>query len=164
MRLGKENHLWFDIAADAYIRMDKFLYLVRVYLQAGFSHFATKTWKDEDQLEKYLVVLEETPFNPRDHRIPDGMRYHCLDVYVDELDRIDEKKEGNLPIQKLLRPIRTLGSKTLSKTVRARVKETLEDERLKAWLGEGNGEGEDEKESEKENAAQEDNEWGGIED
>jgi ribosomal RNA-processing protein 1 len=151
MRYGKLVLNIFCLVTYAH-RMDKFLYLVRVYLEAAFRHFAAKDWENEDQLEKYLCVLEETPFNPTDHKIPDGMRYHCLEVYVDELDRVDEKKEGTLPIEKVLRPIKNLGSKTLSKTVRTRVKETLEDERLKAWSGE------------KESAAQEDKEWGGIED
>jgi len=136
--------------------MDKFLYLVRVYLEASFRHFAKRDWKNEDQLERYLGILEAIPFNPTDHKIPDGLRYHCLDVYVDELDRLDEKKEGNLPIEKLLRPVRNLGSKTLSKTVRARVKETLDDERLKAWLSDD--------QNAKENNTEEDNEWNGIED
>jgi len=136
--------------------MDKFLYLIRVYLQASLRHFAKRDWKDEEDLEQYISVLEGTPFNPDDHKIPDGLRYHCLDIYVDELDRVDDKKDGTLPIQLLLRPIKTLASKSLSKTVRKRAQETLDDERLEAWLGK--------KKQENGNAEEGDAEWGGIED
>jgi ribosomal RNA-processing protein 1 len=118
-------------------RMDKFLYLVRVYLQASFRHFARGGWIDEDGLREYIRILEEIPLNPRDTKIPDGMRYHCIDIYVDELDQVDEHREGKLPIDTLLQPLRNLGKQSLSKVVRSRVKEALEDERLKDWLGEG---------------------------
>jgi ribosomal RNA-processing protein 1 len=115
--------------------MDKFLYLVRVYLQASFRYFARTGWRDEQTLKQYILVLEEIPLNPWDLKIPDGMRYHCLDIYVDELDKVDEAREGKMPLEVLLQPIRKLGKQSLSKTVRARVKETLEDERLKNWEG-----------------------------
>jgi len=143
--------------------MDKFLYLVRVFLGATLGFFAKFSWKNEEELKSYIAVLEETPFNPRDLKIPDGMRYHCLDVYVDELDRVDEKRSGELPLETLLEPIRKLGKNTLSKAVRSRVKETLEDDRLKDWLGTG------EQTEIVENTpgtkeASKDDEWGGIAD
>lgn len=119
------------------VRMDKFLYLVRVFLGATLAFFAKFSWKNEEELKSYISVLEETPFNPRDLKIPDGMRYHCLDVYVDELDKVDEKRSGEMPLETLLQPIQKLGKTTLSKSVRERVKETLEDDRLKDWLGTG---------------------------
>ena len=65
----------------------------------------------------------------------------------------------------LKQPIRKLGAQTLSKTVRSRVKETLEDERLKDWLGEETTENNDPgKDGSGDNADNNDDEWGGIED
>src|ERR1700753_4100543 len=144
--------------------MDKFLYLVRVYLQASLRHFASSDWSEEERLEEYIRVLEEIPFNPRDAKIPDGMRYHCLDIYVDELDKVDEKRNGKMPIETLLQPVRKLGAQSLSKTIRARVKETLEDERLKDWLGDDTNEEKSQIKDGVIDNIENDDEWRGIED
>jgi ribosomal RNA-processing protein 1 len=144
-------------------RMDKFLYLVRVYSQASFRHFSRGGWSDEDGLRDYMKILEEIPFNPRDTKIPDGLRYHCIDIYVDELDRVDEQREEKLPIEILLQPLRNLGKQTLSKIVRSKVKEALEDERLKDWLGQDFDETKA-KDNRLLGGEAEDDEWNGIED
>jgi ribosomal RNA-processing protein 1 len=143
--------------------MDKFLYLVRVYLQASFKYFASGGWSKEERLGEYIGVLEEIPLNPRDAKIPDGLRYHCLDIYVDELEIVDEKREGKMPIETLLQPVRKLGIQSLSKTVRLRVKETLKDDRLKDWLGEENEKKSQGNDGSNDKIADND-EWGGIED
>jgi ribosomal RNA-processing protein 1 len=83
-------------------------------------------------------------------KVPDGMRYHVIDVYVDELDRADAARAGEVPIAVVLGPLRRLGKESLNKVVRAKVEEALRDERLKDWLGE--------------EAEEEEEEWNGIED
>jgi ribosomal RNA-processing protein 1 len=138
--------------------MDKFLHLVREYVLAGWRMFARDGWEDRRGLGEYCVVLEETPLNPDDPKVPDGMRYHVIDVYIDELDRVDEKREGAMPIDVVLEPLRKLGRDTLSKVVRGRVEEALKDERLKDWLGSSPDEGSNGMH------AEEDEEWNGIED
>jgi len=97
-------------------------------------------------------VLEEGPLSVDEPRVPDGIRYHVVDVYVDELDRVDRAREGEMPIEVVLGPLRRLGRESLNKVVRAKVEEALGDERLKDWLGEGESNAEDEEE------------WNGIED
>jgi ribosomal RNA-processing protein 1 len=116
--------------------MDKFLYLVRVYLNASFRLFAKNGWQNAEQLDEYMAILSETPLNARDTKIPNGMRYHVIDIYVDELDRLEGSDEDEMPIEILLQPLRALGRESLTKTVRERVKEALEDERVKEWLRE----------------------------
>lgn len=62
------------------------------------------------------------------------MRYHVLDIYVDELERVGvleiEGEEGERLLGELLEPLRRLAKESPTKTVRAKAKEALEDERL----------------------------------
>ncbi|KAL1629868.1 hypothetical protein SLS56_005137 [Neofusicoccum ribis] len=139
------------------LRMDKFLFLVRQYLNASFRLVARQRWRNADALDKYLDVLRETPLNPTDQKVPNGLRLHVIDIYVDELDKVDEAREGDLPLEKVLAPLRELGEKSVTKVVRKNVKEALEeDERLEDWNN-------PKKEGEKRNGQEgEDEEWGGI--
>lgn len=138
---GKENFLGFVRAfwktmarewggIDA-LRMDKFLYLVRCYVGKGFECVGKRNWDDEELVDAYLEILEDVPMNVTDARIPNGLRYHVIDVYVDELDKMDTDRTA--PLEKLLVPLRKLGQESLTKAVRLRVQEALENERLKDW-------------------------------
>ncbi|QDS74491.1 hypothetical protein FKW77_006957 [Venturia effusa] len=137
------------------LRMDKFLYLVRQYLNASFSFFARSGWKDTTRLDEYMTVLSTTPLHPTEKRIPNGIRFHVIDVYVDELEKVDEETEAEMPVETLLEPLRVLVRESPTKLVRNKVKEALEDDRVKAWLGEEAAEEDRDKE-------EENDEWGGI--
>lgn len=138
---GKENFLgfvrafWQTMAREwsgiEALRMDKFLYLVRCYINQGFECLSKRSWADEELLGEYLKVLEMVPLNTRDAKIPNGLRYHVIDIYVDELDKVDVKRTA--PVEKLLAPLRRLGKENFNKAVRERVKEALEDERVDDW-------------------------------
>lgn len=72
-----------------------------------------------------------------DLRAPMGLRYHVVDIYVDELERVGAlgKEEGDeegevVPLEKLLEPLRNLAKGSPTKMVRIKAKEALEDERL----------------------------------
>jgi ribosomal RNA-processing protein 1 len=141
---GRENFLgfvrafWQTIARewsgiDA-LRMDKFLYLVRCYVGKGFEVVKKKEWEDEELIDAYLDILAAVPLNASEPKIPNGLRYHVIDVYVDELDKVDT--ERNAPLEKMLEPLKELGEKSLTKPVKLRVKEALEDERLQDWKSE----------------------------
>ena len=138
---GRENFLgfvsafWKTIARewsgiDA-LRMDKYLYLVRCYVGKGFECVKKREWEDEELLEAYLEVLASVPLNVADLKIPNGVRYHVVDIYVDELEKVD--RERNAPVEKILVPLRRLGEKSVTKAVRLRVQEALKDERLQGW-------------------------------
>ena len=148
------------------LRMDKFLYLVRCYVGKGLEVVSAKHWGDGDLMEKYLAVLEETPLHPRDVKVPNGLRFHVVDIYVDELDKVDEERTA--PLETLLAPIKKLGAETITKPVRTRVKEALQDERLQDWQGlreeEGSGSGGDEDGDEAMGGAGSDEEFGGFDD
>lgn len=140
--------------------MDKYLYLIRVYLRESLQHFANSSWKDAKRLKKYIGVLKAIPMNPTSMQIPNGLRYHLVDIYVDELDALVTKSGDEFPLDVLLEPLRRLGTKSGEKIVRRRVKEALKDERLEKW---GAREGVDD-DKEKSEEIQDEEEWEGIED
>lgn len=123
------------------LRMDKYLYLVRCCLGKGWEILRNHGW-EEDVVDRVLEVLEATPLDARDAKIPNGLRHHVVDIYVEELDKVDIEREA--PVERILGPLRKLGKETVAKSVRVRVKDALEDERLKDWKGERDGEGESE--------------------
>ncbi|TKA67102.1 hypothetical protein B0A55_09627 [Friedmanniomyces simplex] len=138
MLLGWFEAFWLTMAREWSgidgLRMDKYLYLVRCYIRKGFEVCAAQQgWGSEGFLDSYLGVLRRGPLSPRDAKVPDGLRYHVLDIYVDELEKADAQHAA--PIEVVLEPVRLLGRETVSKAVRKRVKEALEDERLREREG-----------------------------
>lgn len=145
--------------------MDKFLYLVRQMLNAGFTYLKQNQWRDEKVRESYLGILEEVPLSARDAKVPNGLRYHVLDIYVDELDEVDEKRD--VPLEEMLRPLRKLAKEGMTKSVRARAAEALEDERVGDWKGENvkeNNEDEEEMGEGEDSEDDENAEFGGFDD
>jgi len=121
------------------LRMDKFLRLVRFYLRATWVWLAKGEWRDAEARKRFLDILEETPLSAKDMKIPNGLRYHVLDIYVDELEKImpeEEEKRENVPLQELLEPVTRLAKQSPTKPVRKRAQETLNDDRIKEWRGE----------------------------
>jgi ribosomal RNA-processing protein 1 len=149
-------------------RMDKFLLLIRRYLNASFSLFAHRKWKDTQKISQYLDILSATPLNVFDHTIPNGLRYHVIDIYIDELDKVDTSRDDNLPLETMLAPLRDLGQKSPTKSVRQRCKEALEDERLQDWNASGTNATEetrpDSNKIDLKHAGDDEDEWEGIED
>lgn len=148
---------WTNIEA---LRLDKYLYLIRQYMNASFQYLATKKWK-KTVLEEFNTIMEETPLNSNNMKIPNGLRYHVLDVWVDELEKVEsdwesEKKQEIL--ESLVQPIEKLAKTGALKVVREAAKETLAEDTLRAWRGQ-----EDEAMAEPE-SEEEDAEWGGFED
>ena len=105
-------------------------------------------------MEEHLHLFEALPLNAMDAKLPNGMRYHVIDIYVDELERVGvlEAEAESMPLDMLLEPLRQLGKNSPTKAVRQKCKEALADERLP-----GN-----EKLIEEKKVAED--EWGGIED
>jgi ribosomal RNA-processing protein 1 len=133
------------------LRMEKFLLLVRRHVGVSFEVLKQSGWERE-MVEEMSGVWGEVPFNVEDNRVPNGIRFHVLDVWVDEVEMVGllEEGEGNLEVlEMLLEPVRKLAKESPTKAVRKKAKEVLEDERLP-----GN---EKQPEEEKEEDA-----WGGI--
>ena len=130
------NAFWTTIARewtsiDA-LRLDKFLRLIRFYVNAAFSYLAQRSW-DAQLLKAYLELVERIPLSVINGAVSDGLRYHVLDVWVDELDSIDEKREA--PVEVIMGSVERLGKEGKARKVRERAKECLEDARLANWSG-----------------------------
>ncbi|KAK2774642.1 hypothetical protein FQN53_003534 [Emmonsiellopsis sp. PD_33] len=152
-----------------------------------------------NELDTYLTMIESGPlaalnFDPDENDVhefadrsvqmakgPDGLRYHLLDIWLDEIEKVaviesDEQKRGDgeeeqttnklkegIPMELLLRPIERLKEKSLTKTVRKRAAEVLEDERLVEWgVRERRKEEDSEDDDDHEEGGEE--EWGGFDD
>lgn len=158
-------------------------------------------WAD---LDSYLSIIEDGPLNPLnfdpdqpsdvDEKTdyvpmphgPDGLRYHIMDLWLDELEKViefeespdndenaeeeeeDENYDGapkfafrkiksDVPMDILLRPIETLRVKGLHKPVRIRAAEALDDDRLVEW-----GVKERKVDNAEEDVDGSDEEWGGF--
>lgn len=124
------------------LRMEKFLLLTRRYLGASFGVLRKGGW-EEKEVAEMLSVLGEVPLNVGDMRVPNGLRFHVIDIYVDELERAGALEGKVVPLENLLEPLRKLAKESPTKPIRTKAKEALEDERLL-----GNKKLEAEKESE----------------
>ncbi len=119
---------------------------------ASFEVLKKGRW-EEEKVTQMIGLVEEVPLNVGDNRVPNGIRFHVIDIWVDELERVGVLgEEGNAEaLESLLEPVRKLAKESPTKAVRTKAKEALGDERLP-----GN-----EKSAELE---KEDDGWGGIKD
>lgn len=124
---------WSDID---FLRINKYLYLVRQMVNATFEHLKNVHW-EERLVDMHVDVLQRVPLNPDDMKIPNGLRFHIIDVWVDELDKVDRERETGMPLERMLEPLGSLGRETSTKAVRDRVKEALDDARLSDWKTDG---------------------------
>jgi ribosomal RNA-processing protein 1 len=126
---------WSHIEA---LRLDKYLYLIRRYLNASFEFLSRQKWK-QDVLEEWNQILEETPLNPKDMKIPNGLRYHVMDIWVDELQKVSgdkwEQDPGSETLEVLVKPIENMKKEGALKVLRVAAQECLSDETLMSWRG-----------------------------
>ncbi|KAF3910164.1 hypothetical protein ABW21_db0200224 [Orbilia brochopaga] len=138
------------------LRMDKFMLLVRRYVAASLRYLHSNGWSDED-IRRNNEILETLPLHPTNAKMPDGLRYHLIDIYLDELakaakveneeeeeDEQEEDAEEQYDITPeqtdiLLHPFRKLQQETLSKPIKKSVGGLLEDERLQTLLKASSG-------------------------
>ncbi|KAL9049806.1 MAG: hypothetical protein Q9162_007014 [Coniocarpon cinnabarinum] len=116
-------------------RLNKYLRLMRLMLRATFQ-FLGKNGFERHLLEEQNNVMTRIPLNVEDASIPNGMRYHMLDVFVDELeatkDAVGDRMNAAI-IEQLLNPVVSVQRSGMDKAVRSRANESLSDERLKQW-------------------------------
>ncbi|KAH6860716.1 hypothetical protein J4E91_006469 [Alternaria rosae] len=144
------------------LRLDKYLYLIRQYVNASFTFLSRNKWK-KSLVEQWNAVVEETPLECENMRIPNGLRYHVMDVWVDEMEKVEgeawEKEDKKETLETLVLPIEKMTKEGKLKTLRNAAKEVLADDRLRGWRGqevEMTEEAEEDEDSEAE--------WGGFAD
>ena len=95
-------------------------------------------------LQSYLDLIGESEWGPltiggvdglnngRGGRVPDGLRYHVLDVWVDGLEAVAETMDEALA-REVMKPVQKLAEQGKTKVLRKRAKGVIRDERVMAW-------------------------------
>ena len=90
-------------------------------------------------MHRYLELVggKGGPLSTSDDKVPDGLRYHVLDVWIDGLEGVmDKEYERPAPLQNLLLPIEEIALQGRTKVLRRRAKEVRSDVRVRRWLDE----------------------------
>lgn len=114
------------------LRMEKFLLLVRRYLHSTFVVLQKVEWEKE-RVAEVLDVMVEVPLNVEDQRIPMGLRFHVIDIYVDELEKmglLEDMGVSGVILDQLMAPLVKLREGSPTKTVRKKAGDALGDERI----------------------------------
>lgn len=118
------------------LRMDKYLLLCRYMFRASLMRLAASNFAAK-QVAELNRIHEATPLNAPDKKVPNGLRYHILDIFVDELHEVRGKTGQDAmsteTIVELLQPVVELRTKSPTSPVRKRATQTLSDDILKEW-------------------------------
>lgn len=68
-------------------RLDKFYLLLRRYHAASLRRLLQEDW-DEDWVSDYVQIMQHIPLNLENIKVPNGIRFHMFDIYLDELERV----------------------------------------------------------------------------
>lgn len=123
-------------------RVDKFYLLIRRYVAAALRRLQQEEW-DEGWLKEYNDLVRQVPLNPHDMKVPNALRLHMFDIYIDEMERVfnesldddDEQIDATtFPIKTLLEPVHEIVQNSKQKLIRQNGKSyILDDPRLKQW-------------------------------
>jgi ribosomal RNA-processing protein 1 len=127
-------------------RMNKMLLLVRFFVREVFNLSLQQSLSleanDVPLSASQLPIFEKWPLSARERQVPDGLRLHVLDVWVDELsgrltavqEQVEGNEENNTRITKtvladaaraFMIPVQTLSKEAISKGVKNKAKEVL---------------------------------------
>lgn len=127
-------------------RMNKILMLVRFVVREVFNLSLASAVDDETEASKLIAsqtqIFEAWPLSPRERKVPDGLRLHVLDIWVDELSgqvnavqkSIDEsggteeassKRALVSAAKRFMAPVESLSKEAISKGVKIRAKDAL---------------------------------------
>jgi ribosomal RNA-processing protein 1 len=127
-------------------RMNKMLLLVRFFVREIFNLSLQQSLSlepnDVPLSASQLPIFEEWPLSTRERKVPDGLRLHVLDVWVDELSgqliAVQKQTEGDdnsatVEVKAILTdaarafmlPVEMLSKEAISKGVKMKAKEVL---------------------------------------
>lgn len=124
-------------------RLDKYLSLIRKVLREELE--VVDQGGDEEWIEQ-SEIFENWPLCPDQRKVPDGLKYQVLDCWGEELvasgliqdatedsDEVQEKKRFE-NVKRLMEIVQRLRQKAMSKGIKTRAKEVLEEEDLKLYV------------------------------
>ncbi|KAG0019577.1 hypothetical protein BGZ81_009680 [Podila clonocystis] len=122
------------------LRLDKFYFLLRRFLSYSFRMLKENEW-DLETIEEFSKVMIDGPLNASNKTVPDGIRFHLIEIYLEELEKIVEvAQSGQVPTAHVLAPMFHLMSCTVNGKVFKKVAEEVFEEILRKTA---EGEGED---------------------
>ncbi|XP_054434759.1 ribosomal RNA processing protein 1 homolog B isoform X1 [Pteronotus mesoamericanus] len=97
------------------LRLDKFYMLIRLVLRESFEVLKRNGW-EESQIKLFLDVLMKEVLHP-ESQSPNGVKFHFIDIYLDELSKVGGKEllaDQNL---KFIDPFCKIAAKTKDHTL-----------------------------------------------
>ncbi|KAF9964380.1 hypothetical protein BGZ70_006541 [Mortierella alpina] len=135
---------WETICAEWYgidrLRLDKYYFLLRRFMSYSFRMLKENNWELET-IEEFSNVMINGPLNATNKTVPDGIRFHLIEIYLEELEKVvDVTQSGEVPTAHILQPMFHLLGKTINGKVFKMVAEEVFQEILRKTAA---GEGED---------------------
>ncbi|XP_007452563.1 PREDICTED: ribosomal RNA processing protein 1 homolog B [Lipotes vexillifer] len=106
------NREWPDIDG---LRLDKYHMLIRLVLRQSFEVLKRNGW-EESRIKLFLDVLMKEILHP-ESQSPNGVKFHFIDIYLDELSKVGGKEllaDQNL---KFIDPFCKVAAKTKDQTL-----------------------------------------------
>ncbi|NXE53192.1 RRP1B protein, partial [Casuarius casuarius] len=72
------------------LRLDKYYMLIRMILRQSFEVLKRNEW-DESLIEPFLQLLMKEVMDP-DSNAPSGIKFHFIDIYLDELSKVGARE------------------------------------------------------------------------
>ncbi|KAI7830561.1 hypothetical protein BC939DRAFT_255051 [Gamsiella multidivaricata] len=112
------------------LRLDKFYFLLRRFTSYSFRMLKENEWELET-IEEYNNVMVNGPLNATSPKVPDGIRYHLIEIYLEELEKVvDVAYSGEVPTAHVLQPMFQL----LGNTINGKVFKMVAEEVFEAIL------------------------------
>ena len=124
-------------------RINKYLLLMRRFLNAGIRLVALERW-DADVLAEFNAILSDPrgPLAPNDAQVPTSITYHVTEIFLEELEKAvtsvqdqsdsdnedeadDEDDVALIPVSSVLAPFVKLASETQTKKTYTAVMENV---------------------------------------
>ncbi|XP_027071394.1 ribosomal RNA processing protein 1 homolog [Coffea eugenioides] len=109
-----------------HLRLDKFYLLIRRFVNGVFSLMRKYMW-DLEYLGKYVEVLEEKGFLANDKLLGNGVNYHVVSVFLDELKGFKVPLARKEVVQCLFKPFFSVMGRSLDKVLVGKVKSCVFD-------------------------------------
>ncbi|KAG0236444.1 hypothetical protein BGW41_000416 [Actinomortierella wolfii] len=128
------------------LRMDKYYFLLRRFIYYSFKMLKENNW-DLEIIEEYTTLMINGPLNATSKKVPDSIRYHIIEIYLEELERnVKPEESGEVPSAHLLEPMFHLLGHTINSMVFKKVAEEIFEAILRK-TAEADGDDEDEDEN-----------------
>ncbi|KAG0245882.1 nucleolar protein,Nop52-domain-containing protein [Mortierella sp. GBAus27b] len=112
------------------LRLDKYYFLLRRFLSYSFRMLKENEW-DLETIEEFTNVMINGPLNATSSQVPDGIRFHLIEIYLQELEKIvDVAHSGEVPTAHILQPMFHL----LGRTINGKVFKMVAEEVFEAIL------------------------------